>query len=241
MALAAMLAGIDDALYPVMRFLGRAQDRAPMFPFDPKNPGGLISAIDNPATSESAIATMRKLHYGAFYSKTGRKMGAGLAEKELMTMGAGAGGALYGRPIKGLSMAKSHFGSNFGKLGFGIAGGIGVYQAITAPRHHMMSAFVGGAGEALAFGIGDMLGTALGGPLLGYALGFATGEIGAKAGEGLQFFNDFNATMKHVNMGGNYKDTQVAYTMRQRAAQELGSSVMNARQYLGKEALLMHQ
>jgi hypothetical protein len=41
-------------------------------------------------------------------------------------------------------------------------------------------------------------------------------------------------------MGGDYQDTQVAWTMRQRAAQEMSGSLLNARQYLGKEAALMH-
>jgi hypothetical protein len=41
-------------------------------------------------------------------------------------------------------------------------------------------------------------------------------------------------------MGGGYQDTQTAYTMRQRAAQELTGSLLNARPYLGKEAALMH-
>lgn len=48
-------------------------------------------------------------------------------------------------------------------------------------------------------------------------------------------------TVNHVDMGGNYLDTQAAYTMRARAASELGSSLLNARQYLGREAAMFHQ
>jgi hypothetical protein len=47
--------------------------------------------------------------------------------------------------------------------------------------------------------------------------------------------------LRHFNAGGDYEDTQVAYTMRQRAVQEMGQSLLNARQYLGKEALMFHE
>lgn len=38
-----------------------------------------------------------------------------------------------------------------------------------------------------------------------------------------------------------YHDSDAAYTMRQRAAKEMSRSLLNASQYLGKEALLLHQ
>lgn len=46
---------------------------------------------------------------------------------------------------------------------------------------------------------------------------------------------------RHFNAGGDYEDTQVAYTQRQRAVQELSQSLLNARMYLGKESVLMHE
>jgi hypothetical protein len=45
----------------------------------------------------------------------------------------------------------------------------------------------------------------------------------------------------HFNGGGDYQDTEAAYTMRQRALQETGTSLLNARMHLGKEAALMHE
>ena len=47
--------------------------------------------------------------------------------------------------------------------------------------------------------------------------------------------------LRHFNAGGDYEDTQVAFTMRQRAAQEMSTSLLNARAWLGKEALLFHE
>ncbi len=40
--------------------------------------------------------------------------------------------------------------------------------------------------------------------------------------------------------GGNYKDTQQAYTMRQRGVQAMKASKMNARSVLGSEARTFH-
>jgi hypothetical protein len=52
--------------------------------------------------------------------------------------------------------------------------------------------------------------------------------------------HDFDQNVRRVRMGGDYQDTQVAWTVRQRAAQEMAGSLLNACQYLGREAALMH-
>lgn len=57
----------------------------------------------------------------------------------------------------------------------------------------------------------------------------------------LDAFAGFNRQVTRVRMGGDFEDTQQLYTMRQRAAAELGSSLLNARQILGREAAFMHQ
>jgi hypothetical protein len=118
---------------------------------------------------------------------------------------------------------------------------MGVAETMFAPKGHKMSAFAGGAARMAAYTVGDFVGTLAGGPLLGFTLGTVTEGLGSYVEEGVQILHDFNRNIKHINMGGDYEDTQVAYTMRQRAAQELGRSAMNARQWLGREALFMHQ
>lgn len=234
-----ILALTEDVGSFAARVFGRAGIGKPEpFPYDKHNPRLLIDALRDPARAANAIPRMKKLHYGAFYNEetAGRRMGASLAERELMTKGKGFGGLIFGRPMKGLSIGLSHL--NF--LGTftaatGLAGGF------TAARGHRMSGTIGGVARTLSYALGDIAGSIVGGPALGLAVGAVTEHIGGLVGEGVQMLHDFNRDLKHVNMGGNYDDTQLAYTMRQRAAQELGSSVMNARQYLGREALLMHQ
>jgi hypothetical protein len=67
------------------------------------------------------------------------------------------------------------------------------------------------------------------------------GTVGEKIGSTVAPLEELSHQAYHLNFGGNYEDTEVAWTMRQRAVQEMGSSALNARQYLGKEAALMHQ
>jgi hypothetical protein len=43
-----------------------------------------------------------------------------------------------------------------------------------------------------------------------------------------------------VQFGRGFQDSRDAYTMRQRAVQEMSGSMMNARQYLGNEAAFLH-
>lgn len=45
----------------------------------------------------------------------------------------------------------------------------------------------------------------------------------------------------HAGFGGNFNDTQQAYTMRQRGVQALQQSKMNARSVLGSEARTFHR
>lgn len=45
----------------------------------------------------------------------------------------------------------------------------------------------------------------------------------------------------HAGFGGNFNDTQQAYTMRQRGVQALQQSKMNARSVLGSEARTYHR
>lgn len=109
----------------------------------------------------------------------------------------------------------------------------GMYVAgtlATAPKGHLLSRAVG---LPFAFGLNAIAP----GPLTGLA-GFALGE---KIGDAFQYTVDSIDKSRRLKFGGDYKDTAVAYTMRQKAAQELGGSLLNARQWLGKESILMHQ
>lgn len=201
---------------------------------------GLLDDVARPIMrlmGKNVSTRTKKSFYDAFKTPVGRMTGLNtLANREQRIMGAGLSGALFGRPVKGLGVGLSHLKG----LGY-FAAGAGILESTFSPRGHKASGMVGGVARTLAFGVGDVAGNAIAGPVGGFILGSITEKAGAAVGEAVQMFNDFNRTIKHVNMGGNYEDTKVAYTMRQRAAQEMGSSVMNARTWLGKEAALMHQ
>lgn len=226
----------DDVARAALRLFGVGTTSGSATAGSYASPVDLVNALHNPATEPAAVARMHKMHYGAFYGKDSRGMFSSLAENELLRKGKGFGGAVFGRPIKGISVGISHFK---GAAVFALPQGI--FMSALAPKGHKVSALVGGAARGIFYGVGDLIGTAVGGPLAGFALGATTEKIGGVVQEALQRFHDFNHNMTHINMGGNYEDTRIAYTMRQRAAQEMGSSVMNARKYLGAEALLMHQ
>ncbi len=233
-----MMSGmLDDPFQAVFRMFGRRTGNRPI---DYTDPAQLVSALRNPATEATAVARMHKMHYGAFYGKETRGVFSGLAERELLNKGVGKfgwrSGLIQGRPMMGWSVGVSHF-----KGMMPIATIQGIVGGFTAARGHKVSGAMGGFAKGMGFAVGDLIGTALGGPMLGYAVGAAGERVGAGFEEGLQMLHDFANKVKHINMGGNYEDTEIAYTMRHRAAQELGSSALNARQWLGKEAAFMHQ
>jgi hypothetical protein len=64
--------------------------------------------------------------------------------------------------------------------------------------------------------------------------------ISSKIGKGIQFIHDLDRVHHRLNRGGNYEDTQDAWTMRPQASREMAGSLRNARQWLGKEGAFLH-
>jgi hypothetical protein len=99
-----------------------------------------------------------------------------------------------------------------------------------------------------AEGIGMLTGQAMGGAVGGLLFGMPGeiagqiigGTVGEKIGSTLKPIEDLGHQAYHLNFGGEYHDTEIAYTQRQRAIQEMSTSCLNARQWLGKEAVLFH-
>jgi hypothetical protein len=123
-------------------------------------------------------------------------------------------------------------------LGFGLNVAA---QAGLARKGHVVkdsgSAALGELGSAGGGVIGGLLpipGGSVIGSLTGYTIANSIGRsvIGSAMTAG--------QSINHLNVGGNYKDTEVAYTMRQRAAQEMSGSLLNARMYLGAEGWMQH-
>jgi len=142
----------------------------------------------------------------------------------------------------------THVGYNIalkGNLPWAILGG--GYEAMMAPAGHKISAGMAGATSfgATAFTAG-LIGTMIGGPALGYAAAIVApillgNDIDKAMAGTFQAAVDFGANMRRLRFGGDYRDTQTAYTMRQTAARDMSGSLMNARQWLGQEGAFMHQ
>lgn len=137
------------------------------------------------------------------------------------------------------------------KLGFKggspfVIGGI-AYGMATAERGKAIST---GIATGTGFGVSSLIGGAIGGMFGGVpgayigslAAQFLVGEHVDKAIAGvIQPMVDFGTEMRKMRFGGDYRDTQTAYTMRGVAAREMSRSLMNARQWLGQEGAFMHQ
>lgn len=142
-----------------------------------------------------------------------------------------------------------------GKIGYnlGIKGGLpfillgGTAAAVMAPRGHKLSqGLAGTVGFGATTVVSSIIGTMLGGPIGGYAAGLIlpmlVGDTVDKAIAGVvQPLVDFGSNMRRARFGGDYRDTQIAMTMRQVGAREMSRSLMNARQWLGFEAAFLHQ
>jgi hypothetical protein len=132
-----------------------------------------------------------------------------------------------------------------GNLPFAILGG--AYAAATAPKGQAVSrGLASGVGWGGTAAIAGILGTMVGGPAAGWVASVVApmvlGDSVDKAIVGMvQPLVDFGSNMRKMRFGGDYRDTQTAYTMRAVAAREMSTSLMNARQWLGQEGAFMHQ
>jgi len=122
-----------------------------------------------------------------------------------------------------------------GYLTFGLP--IALFSAAQAPHRHKLSAFAAGATPFLGMAIGTALGGGLGGLVGGFVL---DPMLQASVGKAMQYAADAGRNMTRLQTGGDYVDSEPAWTMRQAAAQEMSRSLLNARQYLGKEGAFLH-
>lgn len=144
-------------------------------------------------------------------------------------------GALTGSPMRGFDRAVSNFTGSALKMNLGMGAAVGLFSIASAPKGKLVHAVSTNVGMT----IGGMAGAAIGGGLLGLPgeiLGaFVGGTVGEKVGAIVEPLEKFGRQARHSDFGGNYKDTEIAYTMRQRAVQEMGSSALNARRLLPPE------
>jgi len=90
----------------------------------------------------------------------------------------------------------------------------------------------------IAGGIIGGIGGSIGGSKAGHALfGSAAQNLGLAARAVVRT----SRAVDTVQFGGNFVDSKGAYTMRQRAVQDMSGSMLNARQFLGNEAIFLHE
>lgn len=112
-------------------------------------------------------------------------------------------------------------------------------MAAMAPRGHKVASVLS---SLISWPIAAVVGGALGDPTGGMLAGaLLVGPIERTIHRGIESFIGLHGQYATLHMGGWYRDTQAAYTMRQQAVNDMSGSLMNARQYLGREAHLMHQ
>jgi hypothetical protein len=210
--------------------------------------GSLIANSD-----DFAHAILTKEGRAAMRGKSGLAYGlyAGMRRRPFRT-GAGLRGNLMQAPAGAGALRRMRFGARqagrYAGRGFGMGwhAAIGGYAFMTLPaamletgqaeHGHKLSTFTA---QALPW-FGTMLGQAAFGGVGGLVGGLALdAAIKTRIGRGLQKIADYGRGGARLETGG-YQDTEAAYTMRQRGAMELGRSLLNARQELGREAALLH-
>ena len=137
------------------------------------------------------------------------------------------GGAVYGA-TKGVGTAVG-----------GAIGGIGGFAAGAA-----IGSVIPGAGTVVGgiIGLGIGLAGALGGAIGGEQIGGSLIQGPARqAGLAARAISRTARAVDRIQFGGNFVDSAGAHTMRQRAVADMSGSMMNARQFLGNEAVFLHE
>ena len=142
-------------------------------------------------------------------------------------------GAMFGRPFQGFQHGLQN--TMRGQIPFMLVSA-GLSGAM-APKHHALSAM----SRTLGGAIGGMIGFTFGGAAGGIAGAMAGDKvIGAGLEKTVQAVGDIGSERGKLHMGGDFEDSQPAWTMRQTAVQSMATSNLNARRYLGSEAAFMH-
>lgn len=125
--------------------------------------------------------------------------------------------------------------SKHGKVASGLAGGFALDMGIEMAMGHSVGDAVKQASlEALLYEMFPSIGLSY----MAIPLAQLSYQIGRSHYDNdKQQFED----MYRPNLGGNYQDTQQAYTMRQRGVQAIQNSRLNARSALGNTARMMHR
>lgn len=161
---------------------------------------------------------------------------------------------LFGYGLARAQKIKRSFlgGVSFGA--FGAATGMAMigFQAARAGRGGFVPAVVGqsfalavsipisgvaAAAISLIPGIGPFAAVAIGGLMVDYG----EARFGSILIRKVRCFTDLHKRIRHLEMGGSYQDSESSQRQRFLAIQDMNSSMIPGRRYLGQEALLMHR
>lgn len=161
---------------------------------------------------------------------------------------------IFGTGLSGAQKVKKAFwgGTRIGLSGMLFGAGVAAFEAAHAERGQLMPTLAGKGMAVLAFpalagiasaaialvpGIGPVAAAFMGSILAGYP----DEILGKNLSRGVRMFTGFAKSVRHLEMGGSYKDTESAYRQRLIAVQDMTSALIPGRRYLGQEALLMHR
>lgn len=148
-----------------------------------------------------------------------------------------AAGALWGNKAEGFTKSLTSLKGFAGLSLTDVA-----FSGALAPQGQTVQKTVGALGATAASAAGSIAGFMLAGPAGAILGGVLADPYGRRAAENAYTtVTETSRRIRRLDFGDTYKDSEMAFTMRQRAAQELGGSLLNARQYLGREGALFHQ
>jgi hypothetical protein len=162
--------------------------------------------------------------------------------------------ALYGLGITRGRVVQKGFMAGVKFAGLGLVQDVAMigFQANKVGRGGLIPAV---AGQGLALGLGIPLAgiasaalcTVPGiGPLAAAVLAnlivtYPEVLMGNSFTRAVRSFTNINKNIRHLEMGGNYKDTELAERQRFLALQDMNAARIPSRRYLGQEALLLHR
>jgi len=84
------------------------------------------------------------------------------------------------------------------------------------------------------------VGTTAAAPVVGALLAVnAAYRVGLLTRQTVKYMQQFGYKLRHIEMGGDYKDTETALALRMRAVSEMNSAMSYSRRWLGNEANFM--
>lgn len=137
------------------------------------------------------------------------------------------GGFAIGATLTAFQAAQAQRGEKLATMG-GQGLGLIAYPAIAG---------VASAGLCLIPGIGPGLAAFMGVLLAAYP----DEILSNNATRAIRTFSNANKAVRHLEMGGSYKDSEIAIRQRYNAINDMNASLLPGRRFLGQEALLMHR